>query len=208
LEPDDKDEIIVFWNIGKTAFITEGEEETFSSCIELSSRQGNLSEVYKNSDMEFSIRYPKDYKLNEDYSYKILGENNIINGISFQVPSSLTDGTNLSADSYISVEAIDSSNKECALSNFVGEDRELETFEIKINNNSYLQTSFMELTAGNRYSQRVYITDEDNYTCLAVRYFIHYMDISNYPENEVSDFNEDKLLENFNLIRDSIILVR
>lgn len=203
------EESLVFWSKGKTAFINELGEESYANCIELAKRQDNLSEVYKNSDRGFSIRYPKDYRLNEDYNYTALGEDKVIKGISFQIPKSLAENTNLSADSYISLETIDSDNKECAISNFVDENRELEISETKINGYDFYTASFVEPAVGNRYSQKIYtLKNDDSSECLAIRYFIHYMEIENYPEGEVLEFNEKELVQTFNSIRDSLILVK
>ncbi len=209
LNKDYSEESIVFWNKGKTAFITEQGENSYANCIELASRQDNLSEVYKNNEMGFSVRYPKDYKLNEDYKYLVSEEDKEIKGFSFQVPESLTENTNLSLNSYISIETINSNNKECVLSNFVGEARDLEISEIKINGRDYYFSSFIESAVGNRYSQKIYtLKDNSSSNCLAVRYFIHYMDIANYTEGDVIEFDDEELLKTFDFIRDSLVLVK
>ena len=75
--------------------------------------QTSQSNLYTSARQGFSITLPKlatsstdttGYVVNETYSYDALGPGKEIAGTSFKIPSNMTVGTNLSTDTYISVE--------------------------------------------------------------------------------------------------------
>ena len=63
----------------------------------------NLSQVYSNSALNFSLDYPAGYAVDDAYQYQELGPGENINGVKFTIPASVSSGTNLGSDSYISV---------------------------------------------------------------------------------------------------------
>jgi hypothetical protein len=68
------------------------------------------------------------------------------------------------------------------------------------NNVEYSFASSTDARAGNRYEEQVWAFPGTN-PCFAIRYFIHYMAIENYPKNTVSEFNRDALIDQFDKIR-------
>ena len=105
-------ETFVFWNKGNTAFIEEGNThvdtppQTYANCVtggSDSTQPSNDTTTYSYPPLGFSIKYPKAYSLSESYQYQGLVEEQIP-GVKVSVPASLTDGTNLSTDSGVSIE--------------------------------------------------------------------------------------------------------
>jgi len=72
------------------------------------------------------------------------------------------------------------------------------------NNVEYSFASSTDAGAGNRYEEYGFSFFR-NYSLFAIRYFIHYMAIENYPKNTVSEFNRDALIDQFDKIRHSFI---
>ena len=65
---------------------------------------------------------------------------------------------------------------------------------------TYSVASSTGAAAGNRYEETVYALPGTNH-CIAVRYFIHYGVIENYPVGLVREFDKKSLLKEFDTIR-------
>ena len=100
------DESFVFWAKGNGAFITEGTQQTYSGCIEVAADPGTLPQVYENGTQQFSLRLPADYTPDATYQYQEMGPGKDIGGVKFTIDPAIAKGTNLGADSYVSVEEI------------------------------------------------------------------------------------------------------
>ncbi len=59
--------------------------------------------------------------------------------------------------------------------------------------------------AGNRYDEAVFAIPGTN-PCTAVRYFIHYGVIQNYPAGSVTEFDRTSLVNTFDAIRRTLVL--
>jgi hypothetical protein len=68
----------------------------------------------------------------------------------------------------------------------------------------YSVASSTGAAAGNRYDETVYALPGTN-PCIAVRYFIHYGVIENYPAGTVRAFDEAALRSEFDAIRRTLI---
>lgn len=199
------DESFVFWSKGNGAMVLENnEEKDYRGCIVLSPDLGGLPNAYLNSKVGFTLRYPEGYSVDSSYKYQALGPGKDINGIKFIIPQSLAAGTNLSGiDTGVSVEAIPSV-LDCNAGLFLSNDK-VKPQMITDNNVEYSFASATDAGAGNRYEEQVWAFPGTN-PCLAVRYFIHYGVIENYPKGSVSEFNRDALISQFDKIRHSLIL--
>lgn len=162
----------------------------------------DLTQIYQNSVEGLSLRYPLGFTVDEDYSYQNLGPGKEISGVKFTIPKEMTTGTNLSTDSYISVESIDE-NLECSAVSFALDSALVKE---KIDNGktySYAETS--DAAAGNRYDEYVYAIPGTN-PCIAIRYFIHYGNIANYDPGTIKEFDKVELLKKFDSIRRTLVL--
>lgn len=162
----------------------------------------NFSKIYSNRKEGFSIKIPENFKTDESYSYQALGPGKEIKGIKFGVPVLLSNGTNLSDDSYISVEEIPKTS-ECSASLFLSAGAK--TNNMEDNNTPYSKGFLSDAAAGNRYDETVYAIPGTN-PCLAIRYFIHYGAIENYPAGSIKQFDEQALINLFNGIRRTLVL--
>lgn len=200
------DESFIFWGKGNTAFVQEGsaQQQTFSGCIMLSpDPSGILTQAYATSTAGFSLRFPQGYTVDPGYSYQAMGPGKSIAGVKFTIPAAAAQGTNLSTDTYLSVEWRPSDTA-CLASSFV-DGGKASTFSDSGVTYSVATTS--DAAAGNRYDEAVFSIPGSS-PCTAVRYFVHYGAIGNYPEGQVSEFDRAKLVNQFDLIRRSLVLGR
>jgi hypothetical protein len=70
---------------------------------------------------------------------------------------------------------------------------------------SYSVASTTDAAVGNRYEEWVYAIP-DSHPCTAVRYFIHYAAIENFPQGAVQEFDKAALLSTFDQIRRTLAL--
>lgn len=202
-----EDESVIFWNKGNTAFVTEGKDaaakETYSGCIVAAQAPEGWA-PYANTTIGFSISHPAGYTTNTAYSYKGLGGGKEIKGVSFNISKEKTTGTNLSADSYVSVETLPTSSS-CSANEFLSKGVKATT--ITEGNSTISVASSSDAAAGNRYDETVYSIPGTN-PCVAVRYFIHSTAVGNYPEGTVKEFDRAALTGEFDQIRNTFVIGR
>lgn len=166
-------------------------------------REGAL-ELYTNSAMGFSLQLPEGYTVDESYRYGGLGPGKEISGITFTIPQSKAAGTNLSSDTYLSVEQIPDAER-CAADLFVWQETPVQTLvDAGV---TYSAASAIGAAAGNSYEETVYALPDSD-PCTAVRYLIHYGVFENYPAGTVQKFDHEALLQEFDAIRRTLILTR
>ena len=210
------DESFVFWSKGNGALVLEnGVEKNYVGCIAAAPEPAgsDLSAIYENGAQNFSIRLPgfvassspsdpQKYTVNETYRYQEFGPGKDIGGVKFTIPSSLAAGTNLSTDSYVSVEQIPQTQN-CTAALFLPDSPAPQN--ISDGGTDYSVASSTGAGAGNRYAETVYALPGTN-PCIAVRYFIHYGVIENYPTGAVQQFDEQSLTAGFDAIRRTLVI--
>jgi membrane-bound inhibitor of C-type lysozyme len=197
------DESFVFWTKGNGALVLENnQQQTYIGCVEVKSDPGGLPQVYQSGTEGFSIRFPAGYTVDDSYVYQSLGPGKGIYGTKFTIPASLAQGTNLGSDSYVSVESIPQAQT-CDASLFVQSGAKVHT--VTDSGTDYSVASTSDAGAGNRYEETVYAIPGTN-PCIAIRYFIHYSAIENYPPGQVQAFDEAALMSQFDQIRRTLTL--
>ena len=152
----------------------------------------------------FSLVYPSAYSVNDAYTYDAF-EGKPIAGVKFTVPASMTEGTNLSSETGVSVEWLPRAQK-CTGDIYVLPN--VRATSLLVGSTTYSVATTSEAAAGNLYEEQMFAI-ADSKPCTAVRYFIHSTNIGNYPqegEGAVREFGRDALLREFDGIRDSLIL--
>ena len=196
------------------------EKNNKSRCIILSDDNGNLPNTYLDPDIGFTVRYPKNFKIDTSYKYQ-LSPDKEIKGVKFVISEDLSNSTNLSNyDTGISVETIyDTDNCSADLFFDTKVESKLRDFVINIKNHfnddevNYCPTRLFTFSVASRikkvdnhyYYEKVYALPGTN-PCIGIRYFIHSVNISNYPKGEILEFDKNYLLKQFNKIRDSLVL--
>lgn len=197
------DEAVVFWNKGNGAFITEGgnpDNMTFKNCGE-GAPTAPTPNVFTNASSTFSVTYPDGWTPDASYKYTGVSEAKPISGVKFQIPGTMATGTNLSSDTYVSVEQLPRATS-CVADIYLKDN--VKPTAIDANGHSYSMASTTGAGAGNRYEEIVYAIPGSN-PCTAVRYFIHYGVFQNYPQDgSVKEFDRAALLAAFDAIRDSV----
>jgi membrane-bound inhibitor of C-type lysozyme len=196
-----KDETTIFWNKGRGG--TFSEKGSTTSCIEVPQNPGGLWEIYASSTSGFALRYPNGFRVDTDYHYQELGPEKVISGVKFIIPRAMESGTNLGADTYLSVEQL-SDVASCSALLFLPEGKEFTTLEEGM---TYSVASSTGAGAGNRYEETVFAFPGTN-PCIGVRYFIHYGVIENYPIGIAKTFDRGALLALFDATRRSILIAQ
>lgn len=153
------------------------------------------------STSTYSVKYPSGYLLNPNYAYDQFGQAKLIHGISFSVPEAMATGTNLSADTHVSVEQLPRA-RVCSGDIYIKAD----VSATKVTGPNGIEYSVASTTgagAGNFYEEIVFAVSSST-PCTAVRYLIHSTNIGNYPEGTVREFDRAALLGEFDQIRDSL----
>ena len=196
------DEAVVFWNKGNTAFITEGgnpDNMTFKNCGE-GAPTAPQPLVFTNASSTFSVQYPEGWTPNADYKYTGVSEAKPIFGVQFMVLGEMATGTNLSTDTYISVESLPRA-KNCTGDIYLYQN--VKPVDMTIGSSTYSVATTTGAAAGNLYEEQVFAL-QGSVPCTAVRYYIHSGNIGNYPQGTVREFDKSTLLSVFDTIRNSL----
>lgn len=195
------DESVIFWNKGRGVLWTE--HATTTHCVEVEKDPGGLSEVYVDAIAGFSLRYGRGYLVDANYQYQALGPGKEIKGVRFTIPQSTARGTNLGADSSVSVETLPDLET-CSATPFLPGVTATEMID---GDRVYSVASSTEAAMGNRYEETVYALP-GTYPCVAVRYFVHSSAYENYPEGTILRFDRDVLYAKFDAIRRTIVIAQ
>jgi hypothetical protein len=201
------DESFVFWGKGNTAFVSEGadQNQTYTGCIVVAPDQTNtLTQIFASSTLGFTFRFPQNYTVDQKYTYEALGPGKGIKGVKFTIPAAATTGTNLSKDTYISVEVLPKATT-CTADLFLDNSRKATTFSD--NGVDYSVATTSGAGAGNLYDETVFAIPGTS-PCTAVRYFIHSTQVANYPAGTVKAFDRTGLINEFDNIRRSLVIGR
>jgi membrane-bound inhibitor of C-type lysozyme len=202
----------VFWTKGNGALVLEDNvQKSYIGCIALAKTPAGsgLTDSFADSQAGFSIRLPETtagkYMVDREYQYHFSKPSQGIAGVQFTVPPELARGTNLSSDSYLSVEQLPQTEV-CRASLFFDDSR-IQDQLLMDAGNDYSFASSIGAATGSRYEETVYALAGTN-PCVAVRYFIHYGVIENYEPGTVKAFNRESLIREFDSIRRTLRIVQ
>ncbi len=202
-------ESIVFWNKGNGVMLYEdGVEKDYRGCVAISAPIAGvlLPQVYVSTLGDFSLRLPSlgttsaDYTPNETFTY-LVKPTVVSSGVAFTIPATIASGTNLAADTYLSLERMTTPVCEAA----VFSDTFSTSTTIIDGDVTYSMATGTGAAAGNRYEETVYAFPGTN-PCLAVRYVIHSGVFENYPTGTIKRFDAQALLTTFDHIRRSVVV--
>lgn len=157
---------------------------------------------YTDPKIGFTIAYPPGWTVNTHHESVSRGPDYPIPGVSFQIPPAMAAGTNLSPDqTFIAVES--QTGRNCKAAQFL--DPVENEHSLKADGRIYDAASSGDAGAGNLYETRLFVIVGTS-PCIAVRYFIHSTNISNYDPGTVKAFDEKKLIAAFDAIRATLRL--
>ena len=197
---------LVFWSKGRGAIVLENNvEKNYTGCVEVAHTIGGASQLYHHATgTPFTIRYPEGYTVDEAYVYTQLGKGKDITGVKFTIPDSMAAGTNLSTESYVSVETLRGTSTKCIASMFLADPRSVAR-DTDDNGELYSFATSSGAAAGNRYEEAVFALPGTS-PCVALRYFIHYGVFENYATGTVREFDKLSLLTQFDSIRRTLVV--
>ncbi|HWO07508.1 MAG TPA: hypothetical protein VNM40_02900 [Candidatus Paceibacterota bacterium] len=156
--------------------------------------------TYASSTMGISVTYPQSFTVQDPYAYTAF-EGKPISGIQFRVPASMTEGTNLIADSGVSIEQLPRA-RNCTgdiylLANVRAQD-------VTDGGRTYSLATTTSTTTGNVYEELVYAIPGSS-PCTAIRYFLHSSQIANFATG-TRMFDRAAVIAAFDEIRRSLVL--
>lgn len=150
----------------------------------------------------YSISYPPHWRVDPHYSYAGFGPDHPIEGVAFEIPKAMAEGTNLSNSlTNVSVESAPAS-RPCDAAHYLADAENIHTLVEGGRRWSVGQGE--DAGAGNLYAIRVFVLQEHS-PCIAVRYFIHSTTIGNYQPGAVRAFDLNRLLAAFDAIRRTLV---
>ena len=153
----------------------------------------------------FSVVYPVEYVADENYAYDQFGLAKLIHGVKFTIPGTVATGTNLSSDSYVSVETLPRA-KRCSADIYINAD--VKSQEIVGDTGvTYSLATSSGAAAGSVYEEMVYALPSSS-PCIAIRYFLHTTAMDNYEPGTVREFDRSAILAAFDKIRQSLVLIQ
>ncbi|MDO8514158.1 MAG: hypothetical protein Q7S50_01280 [bacterium] len=150
----------------------------------------------------FSLVYPRDLTADESHVYDKVNPKKPIYGVKFAVATAMATGTNLSSDTYLSVEQLPRAKK-CTGDIYLAAN--VKPSALTENGVGYSVATSSGAAAGNLYEEMVYALSGSS-PCTAVRYYIHSSNIGNYATSTVREFDRVALLAGFDKIRQSLVL--
>ena len=153
------------------------------------------------SGSTFTLVYPVDFTVDPAFSNQEVNPAKPISGVRFTVPGAMATGTNLASDTFLSVEWLPRAKK-CSADIYLHDN--VASQEVSDGAVVYSMASTSGAAAGNRYEEVVYALPNSS-PCTAVRYFMHYSDIGNYPAGTVQEFDRAKLTSIFDDMRRSLM---
>jgi hypothetical protein len=163
-----------------------------------------LDQSYSSNIYKFAVNMPEGYQVNEAYQDSTLGPGKEIHGVAFSIPQTMASGTNLASDSDVSVLVLPNA-AQCDAAQFLFTGAHQSSLTDA--GTTYSFGTVSDAGAGNRYEESVYALPNSS-PCTAVRYFIHYSVIENYPPGAVKEFDKQALLAQFDAIRHSLTFTR
>ncbi len=147
--------------------------------------------TYRNDEAGYTVQYPKDFFVNES-GKNPLNSNESFYGIFFNFPSSFTLGTNLSKESYISIET--KAEVACTPSDFTytGEGPISKSLSLQSDGISWTGKAGSDAAAGNYYTETIYTTMH-NKTCYGAKLFLHATNVGNYEPGTIREFDQDAI---------------
>lgn len=193
--------IVALFIIGAGAFVWftwPGEEPEEPVVVPPIEEPAPTTKAFASTTLGYSATLPITYTESpQDYPFS---STKSIKGVKFVIPNTMATGTNLSADTYISIEQLPNARL-CTGDIYVIDN--VKSREVTEGAVTYSVASTTGAGAGNRYEEVVYAF-KGSAPCTAVRYYIHSTNIGNYPAGTVTEFNRDALLQQFDQIRKTV----
>ena len=141
------------------------------------------------SDYGFLAWYPDGYVPDEDYANETLGPGREIPGVAFRVPAAYVTGTNLSADSALTVERVTGASA-CTAALFLDEGTPVE--EVTEDGRTWSMGKSGDAGARNLYENVVHATGDAS-ACFGLRLFVHSTQLANYDPGTRVAFDRARL---------------
>lgn len=153
---------------------------------------------YASSTMKFSLSYPQGFTLQETYAYTRVSPTKPINGVKFLVPTALSQGTNLAADSGVSVEELPRANS-CTGDIFLKANVKAQSVTGVV---SFSVATSSDTMGTDTFEEAVFAVTGSK-PCIAMRYFLHTSSATDTATSTPA-FDRAAVIAAFDSIRNSL----
>ena len=162
---------------------------------------------YTDPSATYSLQVPSSWKVNPKFQYENLSPDKKIPGVSFSIPVSMTAGTNLGVDSYLSIEK-NPYAQACVPDEFSSASTtDSGTTDTSLPGILWTIGKSNDAGAGNYYDERIF-TYGYRGTCYGIRLFLHSGNVDNFDPGAVQQFNaslfesiQNKAAASFNILK-------
>jgi len=156
--------------------------------------------AYASSTMKFAVRYPQGFTVDENYTYTRVSAAKPISGVKFAVPASFTQGTNLAADSGVSVEVLPRATA-CTGDIYLKANVKAQAMSGAV---PFSVATSSETVGADTFEEAVFAISSSS-PCIAMRFFLHSVN-STSTASSARAFDRTAVLAAFDKIRQSLTL--
>jgi hypothetical protein len=158
----------------------------------------NTDVSYASSTMKFSLSYPQGFTVDEKYAYTRVSASKPISGVKFMVPASFTQGTNLAADSGVSMEVLPRATA-CTGDIYLKANVKAQAMSGPV---PFSVATSSDKAGADTFEEAVYAVSSSS-PCIAMRYFLHTVN-STSTASTTRAFDLAAVLAAFDKIRASL----
>jgi hypothetical protein len=157
---------------------------------------------YTDPKLGYSVDFPPGWKLDTQYAPVTPAADGTITGVAFDIPESITTGTNLAADdTLLAVESM--AGHDCKPGQFVDPADNVHT--LKANGRTYVAATSEDAGVGNFHDASVFVIAGTS-PCIAVRYLVHSTNLGAYDPGTVKAYDAKALVAAFDGVRATLRL--
>ena len=156
--------------------------------------------TYASTTLGISVKYPQSYIINDSYTYDQFGPNKLIYGVKFTIPPRWPPAPTWAR--HLLMRRVAPHAHNCTGDIYVPDN--VKATDVVDNGIIYSVATTTDAAAGNRYEEQCVVPSSK--PCTAVRYFIHWGVIENYPAGAVTEFDHAALLASFDQIRRTLVV--
>ncbi len=157
--------------------------------------------TFASSTMGFALTYPAEFILDEQFAYTGVSAEKPIYGVKFGVPTSMTQGTNLSSESGVSVEVLPRAN------NCTGDIYLLANVRARAETEGAVTYSVASstVTEDGETTEEIVYAYPSSEPCIAVRYFLQSSEVD-ATATGTRAFDRSATVAAFDAIRRSVVV--
>lgn len=189
--------------VGGIVYFLQSKARVATPAVESTAQASLQAATSTYATTTFSVVYPANFSVDSNFANNEVSNKKLIGGVKFSIPDTMATGTNLAAETFVSVEQLPRA-KICSGDIYLKDNVKSTTVKDGGVNYSFATTS--QAAVGATYDEYVYALVGSN-PCTAVRYYILTSDMGTYSPGEAKPYDAAALMKIFDDIRHSLVLI-